>query len=1048
MIVADRLNTTTSMVWFPDYENGVGDNDAPRSGTHRAIDMYRYVRDLVSTTNQDGPRTLSEAVEPIRSWVDRDREVNLKFVEMCIIDAYTTDRRQVDDDIDAQTVVILDAILTQDGTGLDSNGAQYYRDVVRTFHDRHIEHAKAIAENKRLVPLYVAMYSNWSNTSAPTRATMDIEAIRGRYTVSVPESMERPMVILFNDLTISEDLVVFATHGELIKYDTRYPPSSDAALAAMSSRRARKGGERDKRISLYMVRRGIYSPGMNYDIAHVHQTPGVGYVITVISNNAPTVDVPRSLVTALGMGGDDDQVVVSDVGGGVTYTASFVLNDITFVTEYLQHYTLLKCTDKATCIFVDETHLMKYARDWRRYTIASPRFIYEYNNFTVKFSATVESTRRDVARVSPYCRIRIYDAPNTQIMYGMANDITAHMIEYKSRERSIASLYAENLHNDQLLRINVRIMRDSKRVKREPGYLARQHRQVRRKLQAQKTGTNADVRSLIGVNNYARQCARLPTAVFDVDDVPEAKEHITYQLPNDRGTLYVYCDHDDAPYPGVVTNRLAGNKTEYPTVPCCYRLRRNANGDPDEGRTQSFYNTQRILNTQAFGKCPANLESVLMCQRYMSRDEVDAAGMETYFPKQSVVGDATAVRGGVNAGPNAAIEAVMRAVHAIKGRDSDPRRLVITTDRLADERSEMVSLLTCASQELFDMSATERNAWLNDTVSYFDPLRLVKLLQFHFDVNVYVYVRGARVKPVKSVRTTENGGVMLRFFEEYEQAWTDNDDVLVVPHHYAGADYHDLKVHESSVVIYVHSGTEISNLTYPHVEYIIFKRHRLVVPMIGKIYQRLLPKSMRNVYSFVYFDVVEDEDERDSLTVDEANALRILFYLSSGKSVSTEWSGKVSTTLNAPTTQTIDGIGRMVGVGGRALESMYSTEPLPSLAVDNHDHSMYYFDDNVKRKRLMNPEHSAKCQYAWYLNKLARVLLHLTAYTILKKGTLMSDLFLVDDVRFNRLHDSINTLFETGVVDMDSYGNLLIAEEERVLAIPSTRHVAWCTMHR
>ncbi|ABO37331.1 hypothetical protein [Heliothis virescens ascovirus 3e] len=1034
MIIADRLNTTTRMVWFPEFVSTVSD-DAPRSGVHSAVDMYMYIRDMVSPSNADGPRSLSDAVQMVKSWVDRDPESNTKFVEHCIIDAYTSNR-EVNDDVDAQTCVLLDAIITQDVTGNDIHGPEYYREVVRSFRDRCMEHSRNIAANKRLVPMYVTMYSNWSNTTAPTMANMDVEAIRGKYTVYVPEPDERPTVILFNDLVMSEDLVVFAKYGEWLKYDARHPPTADTALSAMSRRTGTKVNNRERNhIALFMVRRGIYSPGMTYDIAHVYPAPGVGYTISVLSNNAPTVDVPRSITTAMGLGGDG--IEVSDAGGGVTYTASFVLNDITFVTEYLQHFTLMKCTNKATCIFIDETHLMRHAKEWRRFTISSPRFIYEYNNYTVRFSVTVESTRRDVARVAPYSRIRIYDAPNTNVLYGIANDITSHMIQYKSEELDILKFYTEHLHTDELLNINVRVLRDSKRVKRTPGQLAGQHRQVRRRIQAQRDGDHVDVRSIINVNNYARQCAKLPTVVRSVDLVPDGKEHITFSPGRGLPDVYLYCNHDDAPYPGLAANRLAGNSDEHPFLPCCYRVRRNAAADAcdndslaPEVRSQTFYNTQRVLPLTAFGKCPGNLEAMLAVQRYCRSTDTNSA---TFYPKEKVVQGATAVRGAVQVGPNAAIEAVMRAVHCLQSSTADPRSLVIGAEQLERERSKMMEYITCAGQELFDMSSGERLSWLKDNTSYFDPLRLVKLLQYHFDTNVFLYVRGSTVKPVRSIAKTESQRVRLKFYDDYTQAWNDNEDVLSIPYHYAGADYHDMKIHERSVVLYVHSGTEITTLAHPHVEYVLFENHCYITDTIRKTYQALLPQPMRAVYSFVYFDV--DDATEEELDVDTANALRAIYYVSKGKQLSAHWRdvAVANSDKTAPRSQTIDGVGRLIGMDGVQLETIRSVEPLPSLPIDNHHHSMFSFHDNMNRRELLNPEHSAKCTYTWYLSKLTRVLLHLTAYTILKKGTLMSELFTVDERRFNLLHDTINSLFEAGVVDRASYMNLLIVEQDRVL---------------
>ncbi|ABF70560.1 hypothetical protein [Trichoplusia ni ascovirus 2c] len=724
--------------------------------------------------------------------------------------------------------------------------------------------------------------------------------------------------------------------------------------------------------------------------------------------------------------------------------ASFTINSITFVSEYMQYF-VLNGNENLPNVYIDERGVVAYRKVWRRFTLGSPMFVFDYDGKLVKFTIAVERAKEGITVSSIlHTRVRILDANSEDDIAFISEAIVTMMIYYKNSELEISQYYAENLY-DELPR--VRVLRDSKRIRNKTA------RRIR-------TTSINDIRTVIPVNNYARQCNRLPMLVDSIDDVPTELRGNTIKFPlHGEGGIdkpkYVYCRYSDAPYPGMMVNNLAGASKKFPYLPCCYKTSQEVKdvnlaysrdvmpevSSVAPNRVQIYFNTQRLLPCNSFGRSPMCIEKFITGINYFDdrlHDDDDNDSVSEYYPTISKVTDDVnastyyCIRGGVQKGPNSIIEAVLRSLQYLDGRD--PRTLSITDSILNSERLKLRDCINVSAQELYDIPFDKRLDILSSTQTYLDGFRFVKALQYQYDVNIYIYSRNCG--PVTrfiynhneiSLKFEDNDNINKQQQQQRERNDDDDDDddsTLVLPYHNKSSAYIDTKIHRKSIVIYIHHGTEATtNATgYPHVEYIMFRKHKKVVEKLWDVYKAMLPVNITNVYGLSYYEA-DNDDINETISKRVAENCRKKLYVSTGKLLKLVGENNDGDDDDSfiPKLQVLDRLGKCVQLDEYRISSLSDfIEPLPLPIVNEN---MFY----------NNPSCLTQCygfDAAFKVDRLSRLLLYITLYEMTLTGSITSVYFTINRQRFSELicdSGCVGKLLNNGCVTLQKYTHHLVS---------------------
>jgi hypothetical protein len=292
---------------------------------------------------------------------------------------------------------------------------------------------------------------------------------------------------------------------------------------------------------------------------------------------------------------------------------------------------------------------------------------------------------------------------------------------------------------------------------------------------------------------YSRKCAKPPRILDEGENVPENFEIMEFPLFNEgnlKKRKYI-CDNSETHiYPGLRKNSLTNNNI-FNFIPCCYetsqfnRLGSGLNAylqkkDKEiiERYDTTFHKTSRILTNDNQGFLPQGIVNL--------------------------IGD-TAIRKGVHIGPNSFIDCVLRATTNLKKiSDLNVNRYKKFLQKVRIRLSWEVCL-----QENSDIDNITLKNWFQNGDLYFEPRRFFRSLEEFFKVNIYFFERNADyVNYIKENKL---------FFKKIQTP----NGILGLPNIPNKGAYIIKKKFQKTIYVYVHSGSSVDILEYPHVENII-----------------------------------------------------------------------------------------------------------------------------------------------------------------------------------------------------------------------------------
>jgi len=293
----------------------------------------------------------------------------------------------------------------------------------------------------------------------------------------------------------------------------------------------------------------------------------------------------------------------------------------------------------------------------------------------------------------------------------------------------------------------------------------------------------------------------------------DGKEYSKQVLPfpsEKNPRFYFGCDSSEFPYPGVVINKRE-NKDEFPVLPCCFKenqlsitsrssiTRNYFSGKPifkdsiDLNRSSHIIAEKQVLETEKLGKIPTVIYDLVQTKNLLSQED-------------------KLLRLGVPESPNSLIHCVVRALAkdtkyinslSITHRDEYIKNLRVTISK----EPETYYAILC-KQENYDKSISQIQSNLENPKVYFNSTLYYRMLEEHFNIRIYVFVR--------------NG----------------NNTELEFPRNKL---FHTSPFYDRSVVlIYKHMGIEADGLIYPQNELIVILRNDKLVTTFNSMEYKYL----------------------------------------------------------------------------------------------------------------------------------------------------------------------------------------------------------------
>ncbi|QIH04932.1 dynein-like beta chain protein [Dasineura jujubifolia toursvirus 2a] len=378
---------------------------------------------------------------------------------------------------------------------------------------------------------------------------------------------------------------------------------------------------------------------------------------------------------------------------------------------------------------------------------------------------------------------------------------------------------------------------------------------------------------------YSRKCSK-PPRMLDENEIPpegfQTMEFPVYSEGNIPKRMYVCDQMPKYIYPGLRRNTLH-NANVFKYIPCCYETNQEIRkGSPwneyfrgytdrNEKYEHVLYKTTRIIPNNNKGLLPSGLISL--------------------FGKSST-------RRGIFTGPNSFIDAVDRAVKNTLNINinSETRKLYLETIR------QNLNPNFCF-QENWDLNDSPEiiKSWFFDSTLYFDPKRFYRSLEEYYQVNIYLFSRSTPsiIDPKNSVNKLTN---TISSNSDFIFV-TPNDTslgVLDVPNIPPVGVYTDSKRYNKDVYIYIHSGSAIDNLPYPHSEIITINNESLFDVKSN------IHKSIESIYRFILIDSTKSTLE------DLKTQIKECYIDSTGRVVKVKTFSDKIITLKEPSQQTID----------------------------------------------------------------------------------------------------------------------------------------------
>lgn len=318
----------------------------------------------------------------------------------------------------------------------------------------------------------------------------------------------------------------------------------------------------------------------------------------------------------------------------------------------------------------------------------------------------------------------------------------------------------------------------------------------------------------IFVKNYSRQCPTPHPIPIDPDKIDDWRnttvvingvEHPRQVMPfpHDNPKVYLVCNDDQKPFPGVKANRILSNIDKYPYIPCCYASDQTNNSTyldymrgvkPTKNlgaKGETLISTLKVISTYKFGQLPIEISKLL----------------SLYSP------DSKILRHGIPQSPSSLLEAVCIAIDHddyIQTPEADRMDYIVDL-RLHIANNINISLI---KQEMYNYRDEDIYSMISDPEIFLDPYLFYRAIEETFNINIFVFTKSGK------------------------------DPILELPRHKI---FHARppRLDRASVLIFKNWGTESDNLTFPHCELIV--DHDINSDVITKIFDSNMTQLCTNI---------------------------------------------------------------------------------------------------------------------------------------------------------------------------------------------------------
>jgi Family of unknown function (DUF5757) len=598
----------------------------------------------------------------------------------------------------------------------------------------------------------------------------------------------------------------------------------------------------------------------------------------------------------------------------MTVVATMVVPKFRFITEYLNHVIFLG--EVSANFVLDERHNSSRGRVQMMHLPTR-----------TKISVGMEKLNDQTGE---FTRVRFYDVAQVDTLNEISQEVYRVLRSYAASEARLIEMYARYLPPD-VDAPRHRVLRDTARSKV-------QREAVRSYLE------QAERMPELFAPYYTRSCsrARLPKILNSRSEVGD--DQAVHIFPKERvdntDPAYMTCPNPDFPHFGLMDNTLKNND-QFEYIPCCYAKNTDMQSSMREyysdaektGRNfQSLYTTPRILPYKSYGTLPNGIAMMFNVLGDAPMDRVRFPLVPEFTSSSSIKTNENgvpiklrAIRCGVKRGPNSFLESVMRAIHIQQFAVSDnpsgstyespsysEETLQMERLRLVRAAQEGVVVQNVGAQETWDIEPELVTAWLNDPTKYLEPRRFVRLLEFVYKVNIYLFEKNARRVSSVTPDTNADGTTTVKLtFSENNQT---PNGALVVPEHCPDGPYFHCKRQlpeneaHRNIFVFVHQGSDVdrSNLV-PHVEYVLTDNMYNAGVVAYRMFTRLTMSSA-NINAVDYDELVTREELMGNVRIDR---------------------------------QTLDRGGRCVAINTRIL-----SEPIPPLPMKIRPRSRFDTDSS------------------------------------------------------------------------------------------------------
>jgi len=231
--------------------------------------------------------------------------------------------------------------------------------------------------------------------------------------------------------------------------------------------------------------------------------------------------------------------------------------------------------------------------------------------------------------------------------------------------------------------------------------------------------------------NYNRDVCqgkkRHPQIIKDSTDLKEYSDYILFPKDSDKQYIFTCKDNEEYKYIGLAKNKL-DNDHEY--LPCCYlKEKHNINKyyyDEEEqlGKQQIIIKTlDRLLPRNYIGELPSDI-SVFIKNLYQMGEELYRKGV------------------------------------------SDSKHSFIECIKTITEKEVKITDFSIASQENPDLTLDQMSELFHNQDIYLDPKRWIRLLEYYYQVNIYVFSRQGKNK-TSTLMIPNHKGIHLKYKNNY-----------------------------------------------------------------------------------------------------------------------------------------------------------------------------------------------------------------------------------------------------------------------------------------